>query len=211
MRSLKAASALSAAGITCAGTNVRLRMYRPKQNLQYRWPIPLEWYAVTMKPVILFSAIALLATGIAQAADDKSVALEQEVLAAEHSWLDAIKKSDSKELQAILRDDYINIESSGQIQNKIQAMNSADDVAADPKKAGSTTLSMSAVRVRLYGPTAVLTGAAAIGGSKTVGIRFTHIWVKSGDHWLLSSSQATRIAPLANAPKVPVKIQPLSH
>ena len=165
-----------------------------------------------MKPIIVFAAVTLfLATGIAQAADDKTLAVEQEILAAEHNWLDVIKKSDSKALQTLLRDDYINIEATGQIQNKIQTMNAADEIAADPKKAGSTALSISAVRVRPYGPVVVVTAAASIGGSKTVGIRFTHVWVKSGDQWLLSSSQSTRIAPLPNAPKVPVKIQPLSH
>lgn len=165
-----------------------------------------------MKPIILFSAVTLfLATGIVQALDEKSIAVEQEVLAAEHTWLDTIKKSDSKSLQTLLRDDYINIEATGQIQNKIQTMNAADEIAADPKKAGSTALSVSAVRVRIYGPAVVVTGAASIGGSKTVGIRFTHVWVRSADQWLMSSSQSTRIAPLPNAPKVPVKIQPLSH
>lgn len=165
-----------------------------------------------MKPIIVFAAVTLfLATGIAQAADDKSLAVEQEILTAEHTWLDTIKKSDSKALQILLRDDYINIEATGQIQNKIQTMNAADEIAADPKKAGSTALSISAVRVRPYGPVVVVTAAASIGGSKTVGIRFTHVWVKSGDQWLLSSSQSTRIAPLPNTSKVPVKIQPLSH
>jgi ketosteroid isomerase-like protein len=159
-----------------------------------------------MKPVIALSALVFLVTGIAQATDEKTLGLEKQVLAVEHSWLDAVKKADVNALQGILRDDYINLDPTGQIQNKVDTLKLTDEMSSNPKKAEAAALSITAVRVRFYGDVAVLTGAASVGGSKMTGIRFAHIWVKSGDQWLLSTSQSTKIAPLPNTPHAPVKI-----
>jgi len=53
----------------------------------------------------------------------------------------------------------------------------------------------------------VVTAGAGLGGPKGLPIRFSHVWVKSGDRWGLSTSQATRVAPLPNTPRPPVKIE----
>lgn len=162
---------------------------------------------MTMKSVFVLSSLALfLGTGIAQATDEKTVMAEKAILAAEHGWLDAIKKADVNSMQGLLREDYINLDVNGQIQNKVETLKVTDDMSSNPKKAEAAALSLNAVRVRIYGDVAVLTGAASIGGSKTNGIRFTHIWVKAGDQWQLSTSEATHIAPLPNTPHPPVKI-----
>ena len=155
-----------------------------------------------------FSLFANVFTGLvfAQGLDEKTVAQEKAILAAEHVWLDAVKNSDSNSFQTLLRDDFINLDINGRIQNKVELMKTTDEVASNPKKGESQAWSITGVRVRLYGDVAVLTGAATIGGPKGFGIRFTHIWVKSKDQWLLSTSQATRMAPLATPARPPVKI-----
>jgi len=161
-----------------------------------------------MKSALLLFVIALSAVTAFAQHDEKTVAQEQAVLAAEHAWLDAVKNSDVNVLQGLLLDDYINLDLDGRVQNKVEVLKATDEIADNPKKKSpAQTLSLFAVRVRFYGDVAVLTGGAGLGGPKGLPIRFSHVWVKTGDRWALSTSQATRVAPLPNTPHPPVKIE----
>ncbi|HME06740.1 MAG TPA: nuclear transport factor 2 family protein [Bryobacteraceae bacterium] len=159
-----------------------------------------------MKSAILLCAMMFSAvTAFSQMTDEKKVLEEKAVLAVEHNWLEANKTADSKALWKMLRDDYLEVSLSGQILNKAEALKAADDDAANPKKAGGTQISISAVRVRFYGDVAVLTAAGMVGGPKGTPVRLTHVLVKTQDQWLLTSAQTTRIAPLTTHP--PAKIE----
>jgi len=160
-----------------------------------------------MKAALVLSALALVTVTAFAQIDPKTVSQEGAILAAEHAWLDAVKKSDVNALQGLLRDDYINLDVSGRVQTKVEVLKETDEIASNPKKSESQALSLYAVRVRIYGDVAVLTGGAGVGGPKGSPIRFSHVWVKTKDQWLLSTSQTTRVAPLPNVPHPPVKIE----
>ncbi len=159
-----------------------------------------------MKSAILLSAIVLFSgTAFSQTGDDKRVLDEKDVLAVEHTWLEATKNADSKTLWKILRDDYLDVDLKGQIFNKAEVLKAADDEDSNPKKPGGPRFSFSAVLVRFYGNVAVVHAAGMLGGPKGTPVRFTHVLVKTQGQWLLTSSQTTRIAPLP--PHAPVKIE----
>jgi ketosteroid isomerase-like protein len=147
-----------------------------------------------MKSVLIVSALALCNTlAFAQEHDEKTVTEEKAILAAEREFIDANKKGDATTLQRLLREDYINIDVNGGIQSKVELLKVMDASAASPTKALTGFSSMNAIRIRPYGDVAVLTAGANLGGPKGYAVRYTHIWVKTKDQWLLSNSQVTRM------------------
>ncbi len=147
-----------------------------------------------MKPALILASLALISHGaFAQASDEKSVLLEKEILKAEQAWLDATKSFDENVFQRLLREDFVGVDSDGRLQNKVDLIKATEEIASGSKRTNTPKRSLNAIRVRLYGDVAVVTGGMAEGRTKGSLIRFAHVWVKSSDEWQLSTSQVTRV------------------
>jgi len=96
-----------------------------------------------------------------------------------------------KTFQELLADDLIHIGFEGEIVDKAQYMDFFTRGKWRYKK-----YKPSAVRVRTYGPVAVVTGRVdriiEVNGRKTKGaFAFTHVWHQSNEAWRIVSSQVT--------------------
>lgn len=147
-----------------------------------------------MKPTLIAVLALISHEAFGQASDDKSVLPEKEVLKAEQAWLDARKSFDEEGFQRLLREDYIGVDLDGRVQNKVDLIKAAEEIASGNKRTSTPKQSLNAIRVRLYADVAVVTGGLAEGRAKGSLVRFADVWVKSGDQWQLSTSQVTRVA-----------------
>jgi ketosteroid isomerase-like protein len=117
---------------------------------------------------------------------------EQEVLKQMNNWLDALKRSDVRALDSIMADDFMLIAADGTIINKEQ------DIA--PVKSGEVrfeSLNVEAVKVFVYGDTAVVTGTGIYkitykGQASTIRERFFDIYQKRKGQWQVIASRPTR-------------------
>src|SRR5215212_4292870 len=100
---------------------------------------------------ILFSNLALAQTEKAA----QSSADEEAVTRLVHEWLDALVKNDSGALDRIMADDYTFTNSEGQVLGKQQGLEGIVFESATVED----------LKVRLYGDTAVVTGATTFKGS----------------------------------------------
>ena len=148
-----------------------------------------------MKAALIVVLFALIShKTFAQTSDEKSILLEKEVLKAEQAWLDESKSFDEDGFQRLLREDYIGVDLDGRVQNKVDLIKAAEQIASGGKRTNTSKRSLNSIRVRLYGDVAVVTGGMAEGRARGSLIRFVHVWVKSTDVWQLSTSQVTRVA-----------------
>lgn len=122
-------------------------------------------------------------------------ATEQEVLQVERARVRALLAADAAALEPLLADDLIFVHVSGWSQTKKEYVES---IRRGEMK--YETIEHSAVRARIYGDAAVLTGRSAIkvrserrqGQLLDVQILFTAVYAKSGGHWQLVVWQSTR-------------------
>jgi ketosteroid isomerase-like protein len=139
-----------------------------------------------LAPVLLFGALALAALPTSKPSSEVILALEQTLKA-------ALLARDGAAFGSLLADDLVHVSFEGQIAGKSEYMSFF--------KQGDwryTTYSPSDLTVKLLQDTAVVTGrvdrSIVVHGKQTTGaFAFTHVWVRSGDKWLLSSSHVTTI------------------
>jgi len=159
-----------------------------------------------MKSVMIAGILALGATGIFAAdSDDLRTDEKKAVLDAEQTYIDAALKHDTDTLAKLLRDDYIDVDTAGRARTgrevaDIWEKNPSKIKEVDPKNRPTPT----AIRVRLSGDVAIVTGGSTEPGPKGITTRFVRIWVKVNGQWKLTTNQLTKVEPLKPGP--PVKI-----
>jgi ketosteroid isomerase-like protein len=118
---------------------------------------------------------------------------EQEFLALENEWKQAVVSRDVGFLQRLYADEYTSTDLEGVVWNKAQ------DIEIDT--AGQFRLNafkLDEVRARVYGDVAVVTGRDALkgtflGGAASADVRFTDVFVKRDGRWQCVTTQVTPI------------------
>lgn len=82
---------------------------------------------------------------------DSDAAISQTLRSLEHAWLDAEKNHDAAPFEKLVTDDWIAISPDGKSQTKAER-------AAEIKAAHITSATLSNMKVRVFGDTAVVTG-----------------------------------------------------
>jgi ketosteroid isomerase-like protein len=130
---------------------------------------------------------------------------EQDLLKLEREWLDAYIKGDAAVLERIEADDFSITYAGGEVLTKAQEL---ANLKANASANASIKFDTEGTKVRLYGDTAVLTGAVNQrltdnGTERVMRYRYTDVWVKRNGRWQVAASQLTRIpdpsAPGGNA------------
>lgn len=112
----------------------------------------------------------------------------------EETWRNAVLKSDTSAMSALLGDDYIGITASGTLQTKEETL-----VNMRNRRLHFTTLDISDRKVRFYGTTAVVTSLAQVQGTTADGdvsgsLRYTRVYVRNPQgQWKIVSFEASRI------------------
>jgi hypothetical protein len=120
-------------------------------------------------------------------------AVEEEVRRAARQYLDARLANDTAAIRRLLSDDFISINSNGAVGDRAAAMRLPANVT--PNGDQIQAFELDSVGVRVYGTTAVMTGArrVRIAGSLTPGVRFTSVYVWRDERWQLVATHATDI------------------
>ncbi len=134
--------------------------------------------------------IAALAQSFLFAADEHSKH-EQEVAAAFAQFAEAFVKADTVVLKNLLADDYVHTNASGSVPDKTRWLAFMKTRHEDLKsgKVRIDTYRNDDLRIRVYGNTAVVTGANTTIGYRDgrewkMNLRFTNVWVKREGRWL---------------------------
>lgn len=120
--------------------------------------------------------------------------LRHEIFELEDQWRDALLKSDTSAMSALLADDYMAITPSGMLQTKQEAL---DSMRAH--RVHITTLLLSDRKVRFYGKTALVTSLAEVRGTTIEGdvagsFRYTRVYVRDPQgKWKIVSFESSRI------------------
>jgi len=110
----------------------------------------------------------------------------------EEAWRNAVLKSDTTAMSALLSDDYIAITASGTLQTK-------DEALANLGRRHVITLDISDRKVRFYGKTALVTSLANVEtttaeGDTSGSFRYTRVYVRNRQgKWKIVSFEASRI------------------
>ena len=142
----------------------------------------------SLAAVILFlSAQAVWAQG----KPNKTV---QTLVQLEHDWSDADVKKDVASLNRIMADDWTGIDFEGAVLTKAQALG---EVAKRSEDTGTTITTLSNMKVRIFGNTAIVNGTdvetSKYRGHDSSGeYVWTDIFVQRKGRWLAVSSQSTR-------------------
>ena len=143
--------------------------------------------------VVIFAGLAI-AQG--QKQENKSAGAskaEQQILALNREWADAIARGDMEALDRLFADDMIVTSSSGEVRSKAQEM-------ADLRPASDITtyfFTTDDVRARVYKDAAVVTGLARWrikyqGRDIDNQRRYTSVYVKQRGRWRIVAQQLTR-------------------
>ena len=112
----------------------------------------------------------------------------------EDAWRNAILKSNTAAMDALLADDYMAISASGTLQSKEQTLENLRS-----GRVHFTTLDISDRKVRFYGTTALVTSVATIAGTTADGAisgnyRYTRVYVRNAQGvWKVVSFEASRM------------------
>jgi len=125
--------------------------------------------------------------GVSQSAakDAMANAAQQEVTAAVTAWNAAAQKGDTAALRRMIDDDFVGTSFSGTLVYK-------DDII--PEGGGSTFPEslIEGLQVRVFGDTAVAIGAVIFKGGGPGKVRFTQVWAKRGDGWVMVVAHLSR-------------------
>jgi hypothetical protein len=144
-----------------------------------------------MKQIPVGIGIALLTVLTVSAQDAASVT--REVLRLEQVTSNAVVKKDRAAVQPLYADDYSYIHSNGSVADK--ALELADVVSPDSKW---TSVTLTDMKVRVYGGAAVVTGLETLLGSEKGFVpgprRFTDVWVNRNGRWQEVAGQSTIVS-----------------
>lgn len=148
-------------------------------------------------PLVLVLAFACLIFGQAKQrtpAAAKAPGAQQELMRLEREWAAAAVKADVAAIGRVLADDFVGTDPEGNVYDKAQVL-----AALKPGANKVASATVDAMRARVYGDVAVVTGRSIVkevsGGKETSGqFRFTDTWVKHGGRWECVASHGTNIA-----------------
>jgi ketosteroid isomerase-like protein len=139
----------------------------------------------------LLAALVLPVFGVARA-DAPSV--EQNLMQMEKDWAQAGMKKDAATLDKVMADDWVGVDHEGKSYTKAEVM-------SDLKSGASVTTSveLGAMKVRVFGNTAVVTGSdtekSSYKGKDTSGTyAWTDVFVMRKGHWQAAASHSSKVA-----------------
>lgn len=120
-------------------------------------------------------------------------AVRKQIEALEMQWRDAVVSNNVKQMDHLLADDYLGISANGTVETKAEAL--------AQRRAGTVriqSLTLSDIKVRVYGKTAVVTSRAELTGvngeSNISGnYRYTRVYNKRFGQWKIISFEASRM------------------
>jgi ketosteroid isomerase-like protein len=124
-----------------------------------------------------------------------SATVTQALTRMEEAWNAALLKADVAALEKIYAEEYLSIDFAGTLIDRKQDL---AEVASGVFKAES--LALSDLRVREYGPMAIVTGVNAVkatykGEKIDKRHRFTDVWIKRNGRWQCVSTHGSTIQP----------------
>jgi ketosteroid isomerase-like protein len=122
-----------------------------------------------------------------------AAAVEDDVKAAEMTWLEGITKNDFPKLEKVLAEDLHYLHSTGVVDSKasyIESMRSGKQRYASGK--------INDLKIRVYGNAALINGDAnfefiTAGKPGKARLKYTHVFVKSAKGWQLVSHQSLKV------------------
>ena len=153
-----------------------------------------------MKQVVraALTIVFICSLAFSQTRDSKSARTrkaEQQIIALNRQWTDAITKEDVATLNRLFAEDIIVTSGSGEVRSKAQEMKDLTPSSKpDPDFTSIRPFITEDVRVRVYGDAAVVTGLAKW-GFKYKGQevnqerRFTHVYAKQQGRWRIVAQQ----------------------
>jgi ketosteroid isomerase-like protein len=146
-----------------------------------------------MKRIAFAVSVAVLVFGVAMLAKTQTEGVEQELMALENGWNNAMVKGDFAFLDRILADDYLITDWDANVLTKPQfiAQFKSGQVVFSSQVADN-------VKVRVYGDAAVVIGRNTFKGTtkgKDVSgqERWTDIWIKRDGRWQCVGSHSMQI------------------
>ena len=141
---------------------------------------------------LVATILTTLALNVFPASPQDSADARQAILQLEDQWKAAQRNTDTSAFSRLLAPDFTFIGTSGSFRDRAGYAGS---------RAGSwipqgTTFTVTDLHIRIYGPTAVVTGRENTSGPRFTGsTRFTHVWVRRQGEWRMVAAQRTAIAP----------------
>ena len=126
-----------------------------------------------------------------QAKGDTDAAVSQTLQGMEQAWVTAEKNQDAAAFEKLVADDWIAITPDGKNQTKAER-------AAEVKSAGTVSVTLGEMKVRVFGETAVVTGTddeATMKDGKKSSDRYvwTDVFVKRDGRWRAVASQTALV------------------
>jgi ketosteroid isomerase-like protein len=127
-------------------------------------------------------------------AKPKKHEIRHEIDQLEEAWRNAMLKSDTAAMGALLADDYIAITAAGTLQTKDEAL-----ANLRTRRIHITTLNVSDRKVRFYGQTALVNSLAEVEGTTPDGevngaFRYTRVYVRDAQgRWKIVSFEASHV------------------
>ncbi len=149
-----------------------------------------------LKRLLLIVFVVLCSASMLQAGQSKPKKHEvrHEIFDLEDAWRNAVLKSDTTAMSALLADDYMAITASGMLQTKQEAL-----ANMRAHRVHFTLLTLLDRKVRLYGKTALVTSLAEVQGTTPEGdisgsFRYTRVYVRdSQGRWKIVSFESSKI------------------
>lgn len=149
-------------------------------------------------PTAVIMAALMCSIAVGQTQDKNSAVMgktEQQVMALNRAWADAITKGDAAALDRLFADDMIVTSGSGEIRTKAGEIKDAAG-APDPDFVWTHPFTTEDVRVKIYKDAAVVTGLARWGfkykgNEVNQQRRYTHLYVKQQGQWRIVAQQVS--------------------
>jgi len=153
----------------------------------------LRW---AIKRILVVGSIALVCAGALHAgqAKPKKNELRHQIFDLEDAWRNAVLKSDTSAMSALLSDDYMAITPSGMLQTKDEAL-----ANMRARRIHVTSMLLSDRKVRFYGKTALVTSLAEVQGTNAEGdisgsFRYTRVYVRDVQgKWKIVSFESNKV------------------
>ena len=157
-------------------------------------PAPARRFLVAASAVLV-AWILLPAASHAQGKVAGASALEEEILALERAWSDAIVRHDPQAIAALLAEDYIGTGPTGRVMKRSEAV---ADFEADQERYTESTFENPIVRFYAEGTVAIVIAGGIDRGTGPRGdfvrrFRYTDIWVKRNGKWQCVASHGSML------------------
>ena len=146
-----------------------------------------------MRAIVTNAAVCLLVLGCARAQGNNTdlTAQQSKLIVLERLWNDAQVHRDSRALEALVADRFVNTEYDGEVSDRDKFLADIKDPEFQP-----SLMNIRDVKVNLYRDTAVVTGIYQAKGTYSgkayehVG-RFTDTWIFENGQWLCVASHTS--------------------